>query len=136
MKYTYFNKYGYGFNLDNLYVDTLPTLKARKVAMTRDLLLIRVMLVIAALLTLVPLYETVTRGLPMVACIPMTIGMLMADFHLRNAMVTVIRGLDDVNRIIKNYYILSGSMRNEVLHPEKKVVNPFVHMKGHYGQTD
>lgn len=124
MKYNYFNKYGYGFDANNLYRYDIPTLKAMLAAMKRDKIVVNAVTLIVLGLTFVPFIEVVTRGLPFYMAVIMTATMIVANFYVNGARTSIVNGIADVAKMVDNYYILTDVRANH-LNPEKHIPNPF-----------
>ena len=124
MKYNYFNKYGYGFDANNLYRYDIPTLKAMLAAMKRDKIVVNAVALIVLGLTFVPFIEVVTRGLPFYMAVIMTTTMIVANFYVNGARTSIVNGIADVAKMVNNYYILTDVRANH-LNPEKHIPNPF-----------
>lgn len=124
MKYNYFNKYGYGFDANNLYRYDIPTLKAMLAAMKRDKIVVNAVALIVLGLTFVPFIEVVTRGLPFYMAVIMTATMIVANFYVSGARTSIVNGIADVAKMVNNYYILTDVRANH-LNPEKHIPNPF-----------
>ena len=124
MKYNYFNKYGYGFDANNLYRYDIPTLKAMLAAMKRDKIVVNAVALIVLGLTFVPFIEVVTRGLPFYMAVIMTTTMIVANFYVNGARTSIVNGIVDVAKMVNNYYILTDVRANH-LNPEKHIPNPF-----------
>lgn len=124
MKYNYFNKYGYGFDANNLYRYDIPALKAMLAAMKRDKIVVNAVALIVLGLTFVPFIEVVTRGLPFYMAVIMTATMIVANFYVNGARTSINTGIVDVTKMVDNYYILTDVRANH-LNPEKHIPNPF-----------
>ena len=124
MKYNYFNKYGYGFDANNLYRYDIPTLKAMLAAMKRDKIVVNAVARFVLGRTFVPFIEVVTRGLPFYMAVIMTATMIVANFYVNGARTSIVNGIADVAKMVNNYYILTDVRANH-LNPEKHIPNPF-----------